>query len=96
MAEGAVSYARQREARGRVLFAPKRWARLKHRFNLSNRQLQICKLLCGGYTTEAIAAELGITSNTVRMHLKGVFERVGARTRVMVVVNLVLADRGMG
>jgi DNA-binding NarL/FixJ family response regulator len=76
-----------------MLFTPECWSRLQQRFRLSCRQTQICKLVCEGYANKQIAGELGVTLDTIRMHLKEVFRKMEVRTRVDLVVSLVIAQR---
>lgn len=44
-------------------------------------------------TNREIAEELGITGNTVRMHVHDLFRRLSVRDRVGVVVRMVHEDR---
>lgn len=77
------------------LFTDDRWPRLAGRLCLTPRQGQIARLICRGRTNRQIATELRISPDTVRMHLRGLFERLEIHERVGVVVRLVLADREM-
>ncbi|MFO0749290.1 MAG: helix-turn-helix transcriptional regulator [Myxococcota bacterium] len=52
---------------------------------LTARQRQIVELVAHGHTTPAIAAALGVSSNTLRNHLARIFERLGAANRADVV-----------
>lgn len=49
---------------------------------LSSRQMEVLKLLAGGATNSEIAAQLGISENTVKSHLRAIFDalRVTKRT----------------
>ncbi len=76
-----------------VLFTPAEWRVLEIRFSLTPRQAQICKLICEGQADKNIAAALEITLDTVRMHLREVFRKLGVQTRVSVILKLVFADR---
>ena len=49
---------------------------------LTPRQIEILGLLADGASTQTIAGELGIASDTVRNHLRGLFRRLDARTRL--------------
>lgn len=53
---------------------------------LTRRQIEIVRLLAAGETTEAIAAELGITIDTVRNHVRNVLRRLGVDSRIEAVV----------
>lgn len=45
------------------------------------RQLQVLQLISQGLSNKAISSRLGIGERTVKMHVKAVLSRLGARTR---------------
>ena len=49
--------------------------------SLAPRQLEILHLIGQGETNKAIAASLEISENTVKSHLRAIFEALGAHTR---------------
>lgn len=51
------------------------------RWNFTRREEDIVRLILAGESTHSITEKLGISENTVRTHLKRVFEKTGARTR---------------
>lgn len=53
---------------------------------LTRRQLEIVRLIAAGRTTESIAADLGITIDTVRNHVRNVLRRLGVHSRIGAVV----------
>jgi len=48
---------------------------------LTDRQLQIARLAMAGDSNEEIALRLGLSPNTVKMHLKHVFSKLGLKRR---------------
>lgn len=52
--------------------------------DLTPRELQILRLLLAGKTNTAIANEIYISERTVKFHLDHIYNKVGARTRLMV------------
>jgi DNA-binding NarL/FixJ family response regulator len=58
--------------------------------NLAPRQLAVLKMLGEGATNKAIAEALDISENTVKSHLRSIFEALGVRTRTACVHNAVL------
>jgi DNA-binding NarL/FixJ family response regulator len=62
-------------------------AKLLHRLNgdgappLTERQLEVVRLLAGGATNKEIARAIGVGERTVKFHLAGIFERLGATNR---------------
>ena len=51
------------------------------RERLTPRQLEILRLIASGYTTAQIAAELFLSPETVRWHVKAILRKLNARTR---------------
>jgi len=57
-------------------------------FGLSVREAQIAALVCEGSSTAQISASLGVVPETVRFHLKSIFEKTGAHRRTALVALL--------
>lgn len=57
---------------------------------LAKRQLEILKMIGEGATNKHIAATLFISENTVKSHLRAIFESLGVRTRTACVHKAVL------
>jgi DNA-binding NarL/FixJ family response regulator len=53
---------------------------------LTERQLNVLRLVVEGYTNRVIAKELSISVGTVKQHLHVIFDRLGASTRAEVIV----------
>lgn len=48
---------------------------------LTNRELQICQLICMGYLTKQVAVRLKLSEFTVRSYLKSVYCKLSVRSR---------------
>jgi DNA-binding CsgD family transcriptional regulator len=59
-------------------------------YGLSERERQIALLCVSGMSTKEIAAALHISAYTVQDHLKGIFEKTGARSRAELVGQIFL------
>jgi DNA-binding NarL/FixJ family response regulator len=77
------------------LFTEARWRQLAEYLELTPRQSEISRCICRGRTYKAIAAETGISINTVRMHMRALFEKLGAHDRLSTVLRIVHADRAL-
>lgn len=51
------------------------------RANFSERELDVLLFLCHGYTNKEISDQLGITSNTVKTHLKNIYGKLDVSNR---------------
>lgn len=54
--------------------------------NLTSRQLQVLDLLAQGKPNKLIARSLELSENTVRVHVRAVFDYLGARSRSQAIV----------
>ena len=63
-------------------FKARQWEYLRGCWHLTPREIQVAKLVCAGRDNEQIAEELHIASNTVRVHLGHIYNKVGVRGKV--------------
>ncbi|ASN51178.1 LuxR C-terminal-related transcriptional regulator [Sinomonas sp. R1AF57] len=63
------------------LDAPKPPSREAAEWGLGEREEQVLQLLEGGLRNRAIAAELGVSENTVKFHLRNLFRKLGVGSR---------------
>ena len=61
---------------------------------LSDRKQQVVTLVCNGHSNKQIAAKLDVTEGTVKAHLHSIFDQLGVRSRIELMV--AWADRGRG
>jgi PAS domain S-box-containing protein len=54
--------------------------------HLTPRQLQVLKLLAGGYSTDSIASELHLSRATVRNHVRDLLKALGEHSRLHAVM----------
>lgn len=52
-----------------------------HRYGLTDREEQILKLLCTGFSKGHIAEKLQLSENTVRWHSKNLYEKLGVHSK---------------
>jgi DNA-binding NarL/FixJ family response regulator len=51
-------------------------------YGLTPRELDVLRLLAGGWTTRAMACELGVTFHTIRNYVQAVIQKLGAHSRL--------------
>lgn len=52
-----------------------------NRQDFSDRELDVLLFLCHGYSNGEIAEQLGVTTNTVKTHLKNIYGKLGVNNR---------------
>lgn len=86
-------------AQGGAALEPAVAARLLERFaegereELSAREQEVLRLLVAGSSNKAIAAQLGLSENTVKTHLSHIFDKLGVQSRAEAVA--VALQRGL-
>ena len=78
-----------------ALFTDEQWLRIARRLAISDRQLQIVRLVFEDEQEKDIATQLGISLHTVHAHLMHLHLKLGVRTRIGLVLRVVrehLAD----
>lgn len=57
------------------------------KLGLTERQLEVVRLLARGQSNKAIARQLGVTEGTIKVHLLGVFRALNVRNRTAAVIS---------
>jgi DNA-binding CsgD family transcriptional regulator len=58
------------------------WLFVRKSFRMSPRELEIARLVCGGFNNEEIAMKLKIKSATVKTHLRNVYRRIHVQRKL--------------
>jgi len=64
--------------------------RLAQAFTLTPAEARIASLACGAHPLDAIAERAGVSTNTVKTHLKSIYGKIGARCQAELVRVLML------
>ncbi len=72
------------------------WSAVAAALDLAPRQADVAWLMCEGHTYKSIALHLGISINTVRMHLRVLFAKLRAHDRVGLLIRILEAERTLG
>ena len=71
------------------LIDPKQWAYIIRRYHLSPRGLDVARLVCRGLTNIDIAAELKVKPGTAKTHLRSIFGKTRARSKITMLLTFV-------
>lgn len=58
---------------------------LVHEFNLSKREIEILRLMCGGKNNSEISGMLSISVNTVKKHTGNIFSKLNVDSRIQLI-----------
>jgi DNA-binding NarL/FixJ family response regulator len=70
------------------LISEREWVNLRDRLHLSERQVQIARLLVQGKADKQIACELGVSMGTVRTYMDRLFRKFDLHDRVELIVHV--------
>ena len=69
------------------MYEPKNFSDIAEPFaDLSYRERQVVSLVCDGLSNKEIAERLGITEGTIKIHLHSVYEQLGVRSRIELMI----------
>lgn len=54
---------------------------LAYQYHLSNREIEILKLVCSGHNNSEVGNQLSISVNTVKKHMSNIFDKLGVDSR---------------
>ena len=60
---------------------------------LTERQREVVMMACEGLSNRGIAETLGLTESTVKNHLHAIYEKIGVRSRIEVIIALAERSR---
>ena len=66
---------------------------LTHEYNLSNREIEILKLLCDGKNNNEISKMLSISLNTVKKHNSNIFNKLNVDSRTQLIHFIIKNDK---
>jgi len=71
------------------LLDAEQWLYIKRRYHLTNRELQVAKLVCLGFNNEDIATKLKVKNGTVKTHIRNIYRRVRIKNKIQMVLKFV-------
>ena len=70
------------ESKHKVLLNNNQWSYLRRHYRLTNREFQVGKLVCRGYTNKEIAETLTINPGTVKTHLLNIYRKAHVTSKI--------------
>ncbi len=65
-----------------VLVKPRQWELIKNRYRMTNRELEIARLVCMGFNNEQIDLILKIKHGTVKTHVRNIYRKTWVNNKV--------------
>lgn len=59
--------------------------------NLTNRRLEVLRLLAKGYSNEEIGNELELSVHTIKAHIEAIFKHFNVKSRIKAVISALKA-----
>jgi DNA-binding CsgD family transcriptional regulator len=75
----------------KVLLNVNQWSYLKRRYRLTNRELQVGKLVCQSYSNKEIAKILKIKPGTIKTHLLNIYRKSHVTSKITLLLKFVSA-----
>ena len=70
------------ESKHKVLLNNNQWSYLRRRYRLTNRELQVGKLVCQAFSNKEIADTLTIKPGTVKTHLLNIYRKAHVTNKI--------------
>ncbi len=71
------------------LLDDQQWRHVQRWYGLSPRELQVARLICGGYHNEDVAGNLRIRCGTVKTHLRNIYRRIHVANKIQMLLKFV-------
>lgn len=71
------------------LLSKKQWDYVQRRYTLSQRELEVARLVCRGLSNNEIAKKLSIAPGTAKTHIRNVYRRVHVKNKIQMLLKFV-------
>ena len=61
-------------------------------YDVTAREIEVIRYLCGGFSVSAAATEMGVAPGTVRFHLRSIFAKTGVKRQTELIARLARLD----
>ncbi len=73
----------------------RQWDYLRDRYRMTERELQVAKLICKGIHNEEIAGTLNICHGTVKTHIRNIYRKTWVNNKVSMLLRFMAESRKM-
>ena len=67
----------------------RQWLYLQRRYKITPRELQVARLICRGLGNEEIAAQLRITTGTVKVHVRNLYRKTWVENKILMLLRFI-------
>jgi DNA-binding NarL/FixJ family response regulator len=71
------------------LLSDENWLYIRKQYYMSQRELQVAKLVCQGFNNEEIAGSLKVKQGTIKTHIRNIYRRIRVKNRVEMLLRFV-------
>ena len=72
-----------------MVFKAKQWEYLRRCWHLTDREVEVAKLVCEGLDNNQVRKRLKIAYNTVRAHMGNIFRKVGVSGKAGLILEFI-------
>jgi DNA-binding CsgD family transcriptional regulator len=72
-----------------MVLKTKQWEYLRKCWHLTQREIEVAKLVCNGMDNAQIGKKLHIKYNTVRAHLGNIFRKAGVKNKAGAILEFI-------
>jgi DNA-binding CsgD family transcriptional regulator len=72
-----------------MVLKTKQWEYFRKRWHLTQREIEVAKLVCSGMDNAQIGKKLHIKYNTVRAHLGNIFRKAGVKNKTDAILEFI-------
>ena len=66
------------------------WRHIQKRYRLTEREVEVAKLICQGFGNEDIAKNLNIAYGTVKTHIRNIYRKTGVHNKIAMLLKFIL------
>ena len=65
------------------------WQHIQKRYRMTQREVEVAKLICRGFCSEEAAKSLDITYGTVKAHIRNIYRKAGVHNKIAMLLKFI-------